>query len=592
MPFRLSSLALAASLVAVLAATPGGSPLAQPVPADAASPPLRLPALGEAEADDLGIGDERRLGDQIMRIIRRDPDVLDDSVVTDYLDQVFQPLLAAARARGNISQEEDAVFAWEPFLVRDRTFNAFALPGGFIGVHLGLIASSGSADELASVLGHELSHVTQRHIARSMANSRRQTLAATAGMLLGLLAASRSGNADVPMAIIAGSQAAAATGQLTFSREMEREADRFGLDVMTTAGYAPGGMASMFERLELVSRLNDNNAYPYLRSHPLTIERIAEARLRAGQPAAQPLRERPVEHQIIRARSRVLMDPTEGPLRRLQALGRSASTMAPADRMGALYGAAYASIVLRDFPAADAMLQEAQKALDTAAAGGGAPTRANAQALAAVAAPASAASAAAATPDGPLPVRPGPGTPLSETASTDAGPPTDLASPRVRRDFALLHVQLAIARRAPAEIAAATAALSRDTTRPAMILSGEAAVARAAARDPAAGAALKIETERLQTWVSEHRDDALAWATLAQCADASGLKLRSIRAEAESHAAKGDITGAIDRLRAAQRISKGPSTDFVEASIIDTRLRELEAQRRELIKENRGEERP
>ncbi len=558
MALKLHSFALAASLVAATWMLPGGAPHAQ-------NSQVRLPSLGEAESDELSILDERRIGDQIMREIRGDPDVLDDPVLTEYLQSIVQPLVQAARTRGDMSAEEDEVFAWEPFLVRDRTFNAFALPGGFMGVHLGLIAASGSSDEMASVLGHELSHVTQRHIARSMANSKRQTIATSVAMLLGLLASTKSHNGDVPMAVVAGGQAAMATGQLTFSRDMEREADRFGLDVMTTAGFAPGGMASMFERLDVVSRLNDSNQYPWLRSHPLTIDRLAEARLRAkgGNGSATSALNRPVEHQIMRARARVLMDPTDAALRRIQAHGRFALTapLAPADRLGALYGGALASIVLRDYPAASEQLQAARAMV-------GAPGAALAVAAEA---PASAPTVAA-------------GTPLSESASTAVGPPVDLASPAVRRDLALLALQLAEARRVPAEITAAAAALDRDPTRPAMLAQAEAAIARHVAGDVSALVALRQQTEHLQTWVSLNRRDALAWATLALVAEPAGQKLRAIRAEAEAHAVNGDLNGAIDRLRAAQRASKGPN-DFMEGSIIDARLRELEAQRRELRKE-------
>ena len=112
--------------------------------------------------------------------------------------------------------------------MRDRSVNAFALPGGYVGVHLGLIAMTGTRDELASVLAHELSHVTQRHIARGIANSKRQSLIGLAAMILGVLAASRAGSADGANAAIVGGQAAAIQGQLNFSRDMEREADRIG----------------------------------------------------------------------------------------------------------------------------------------------------------------------------------------------------------------------------------------------------------------------------------------------------------------------------------------------------------------------------
>ena len=137
---------------------------------------LNLPALGEAESDSFSIDDERRLGDAIMRQIRPDPAVIDDPVLYQYLMSIFVPLHEAALRRGNISPEQEEKLAWEPFLVQDTEFNAFALPGGFMGVNLGLIAASGSRDEMASVLGHELSHITQRHIARSMVANKHQSM--------------------------------------------------------------------------------------------------------------------------------------------------------------------------------------------------------------------------------------------------------------------------------------------------------------------------------------------------------------------------------------------------------------------------------
>ena len=108
----------------------------------------------------------------------------------------------------------------------------------------------------------------------------------------------------------------------------------------------------------------------------------------------------------------------------------------------------------------------------------------------------------------------------------------------------------------------------------------------AAARDPSAGAALQQTVETLQTWVAEHPRDVLAWTLLSQAAEPLGQKLRAIRAEAEAHAAQGDIMGAIDRLRAGQKLTRTGRVDFVEASIIDSRLRDLEATRRQLIKES------
>ena len=228
-------------LAAALASAVPVAPAQTQTPASA----IRLPALGDAAGEDFTVGTERRLGEQIMAELRRDPDYLDDPLLLDYVQSLWAPLLSVARQRGDITADTDSGLAWETFLVRDRAVNAFALPGGFVGVHLGLIAMTTSRDELAAVLAHELSHVTQRHIARSITSSSRQSLVGLAALLLGVLAASRSGNSDATQAVIVGSQAAMVQGQLNFSRDMEREADRIGWGMHSGAGFAPVGVASM-----------------------------------------------------------------------------------------------------------------------------------------------------------------------------------------------------------------------------------------------------------------------------------------------------------------------------------------------------------
>ena len=216
-------------------------------------------------------------------------------------------------------------FAWEPFLVRDRSVNAFALPGGYVGVHLGADQPSPStADELASVLAHELSHVTQRHIARSVTTSQRQTLCWSLAGADPRRAGGAQQQPDAAQAAMLGGQAAAMQGQLNFSRDMEREADRIGLSVMNTAGFAPPGMAACSRSCDHANRLNDNGAYPYLRTHPLTTERIAEAQARLGTGAVAATRVARPEHALMQARARVLMDKRVDALRRWQ--GRDADS--------------------------------------------------------------------------------------------------------------------------------------------------------------------------------------------------------------------------------------------------------------------------
>ncbi len=542
------------------------------LPAQTALAQVRLPALGETAAEDFSLGTERNLGDQIMREIRRDPDYLDDPPLLEYLQGVWKPLIEAARQRGEITPESAQQLAFEVFLVRDRSVNAFALPGGFVGVHLGLIAITASSDELAAVLAHELSHVTQRHIARGIVNTQRTTLLSLAGLILGVLAASKAGNADATQAAVVGAQAAAVQGQLNYSRDMEREADRVGFGVLTDAGYAPSGMAGMFEKLEAANRMNDNGAFPYLRSHPLTVERISEARARlalaGGAAPADAL-----EHALMGARARVLMDAGADGLRRQQQ--RLAGAMSPGavpmplnDRLAALYAGALAALLLRDNAASQAAVTKAQELLRGKVPPASAAEREFKMLQVQISLQRSDAAAALALLDSP-------------------------ALQPVSRSGMLLRTQSALMMwNAPAAAAGQSSCPRPGQAQP---LPGAAQAAASAPRDVSCDATvaaykeLRASTEALQSWVSLHPSDPLAWGALAQAEEAAGQRLRAMRAQAEARAALGDISGAIDRLRAAQTLVRsGAANDFIEASVIDSRLRQLETMRRQIAADMRG----
>lgn len=301
-----------------------------------------------AARDPLSLFAERRLGDRIARDLYRDPDYLDDPVIADYLQGIWQPLLASARKRNELSPELDTAFAWALLLGRDRTVNAFALPGGYFGIHLGLVGIVTSKDELASVMAHELSHVTQRHIARLISRQGEQAPWLLGAMILGALAA--GSNPAGANAVIVGGQAVAAQSQLNFSRDMEREADRVGYAVSTQAGFAPQGFVSMFEKLQQSNRLNDTGNFPYLRSHPLTTERIADMRSRLTSVDAMPAQES-LEHAMVAARARVLSNSSVDALRRwyVEAEPAVLAKQTLMQRTATLYGASLAAAKLRDF---------------------------------------------------------------------------------------------------------------------------------------------------------------------------------------------------------------------------------------------------
>ncbi|MBP6776127.1 MAG: M48 family metalloprotease [Piscinibacter sp.] len=524
----------------------------------AAQSPNTLPSLGDPVSDDLSLGMERQIGEQIMREIRRDPDYLDDPVLLEYLQSIWQPLVEAARARGEIGVEIDLRYPFEPFLVRDRSVNAFALPGGFVGVHLGLIAITGSRDELAAVLAHELSHVTQRHIARSIAPSRQASILGVVTTLLGVLAASRSNDPTAARAVMSAGQGVAIQAQLNFSRDMEREADRVGYGVMTQAGYSAGGMAAMFEKLDRASRFNDSGDYPYLRSHPLTIDRIGEARSRSGAGGTLTATGSVMLHAAMQARARVLMDPRNESLRRLEgnidvapvdagaSAPRAAGATPPAtvqlpdvevlaaltdraDRLGRAYASALAATLLRNWSRADASL---------------------AQAL----------------------------------ALARAAPPSDAAPLRAVQ---LLLVQSLLERGDAARATVALDPLTRGAaTRPVLLLQSQVALARPDKANQAGQQALRQSADALQTWVATHPGDASAWRMLGQVWTPLGQPLRALRADAEAELALGNLRGAYERLRVAQNQARsGGQVDFIEASVIDARLRVLDAQRRALLAE-------
>lgn len=525
-----------------------------------------LPALGDTASEDFSLTTERHLGDAIMRDIRRDPDYLDDPILLEYLQSLWQPLLAAAKVRGDLSEDLSERFPYQPFLVKDPSVNAFALPGGYMGVHLGLMAITQTRDELASVLAHEMTHINQRHIARSFANSRQQSLISIATTILGVIAATHAGGGDAAGALITSGQAVGIQGQLNFSRDMEREADRIGASVMTTAGFDPAGMASMFERLQKASRLNDSGNFPYLRSHPLTTARIGEARARleAGEATSNSVLPpvvlvsgsiaTPLEHTAALARARVLMDTRVDVLQRWQRLDAESPSgdATRTDQFADAYSTALASSLLRDWSRADASIK---KALDLAL-GSAAPK----------ALPAG---------DSKLPV---------DRRAVRAVLLLAAESQVQRGDALRAQATLAQLTKTPAGPVVGGAT---PTSRPVLLLAAQIALALNTSKEDEA---LRQVSEQLQAWVARYPSDPEAWAMLGRVSAQFGWGLRSLRAEAESHYAMGDLRGAIDRLRAGQNLARNNQAmaDFVESSVIDSRLRVIEAQRKQLLTEQLG----
>jgi predicted Zn-dependent protease len=251
-----------------------------------------LPDLGDASQAEFSPAQERRLGESIMREIRMDRSFYDDAEVTDYINGLGERLVARSSA---------SRYSFDFFMIRDPQINAFALPGGFIGVNTGLVLSAQSESEVASVLAHEIAHVTQRHIARMLARQQQNQLASLAALAVAILASRAS--SEVAQAAVAFGQAGIIQSQLNFTRDNEREADRVGLQLLEEAGFDPRAMATFFERLQRATRLYEGGAPSYLRTHPLTFERIADVQSRVEN---LPYRQVPdsLEFQLIRAKLR------------------------------------------------------------------------------------------------------------------------------------------------------------------------------------------------------------------------------------------------------------------------------------------------
>jgi predicted Zn-dependent protease len=263
---RLTAAAVAVALV-LAPGTPTG-------PATSGAAAQSLPDLGDAAQTNFSAAQERKLGETIIRQLRANGAYINDPEVNDYLNELGHRLVAASK---DVKQD------FEFFGVPDPQVNAFALPGGYIGVHTGLILLTQSESELAAVLAHEITHVTQHHMARALSAQKDSMLMTLAGLALAILAARGGGasSGETASAAIAATQALTIQNQLNFTRENEYEADRIGFQRLDAGGFDVTAMATFMERMQRAFRFAEGTAPSYLRTHPITYERIAEAQARA-----------------------------------------------------------------------------------------------------------------------------------------------------------------------------------------------------------------------------------------------------------------------------------------------------------------------
>lgn len=308
-----------------------------------------LPELGDASEAALPHARERALGEETMKSLRSAGAALDDPEIDAYLDSLGRRLLQA-----------DPSLAGQPFrffAVDSAELNAFALPGGYVGVNTGLILATQSESELASVLAHEISHVGQHHIARQLAAQSGAQVMSLAALAAAIVAAG-TGNGQAAMAAVTGATAAQAQSQINYTREHEQEADRLGFRLLVDAGFDPRAMAAFFERLQRATRLADSGATPaWLRTHPLTHERVAEAEDRAFARPYRQVTDSP-EYHLARALVRSYAGTPH------EAVARFAGELADGryrDRNATRYGLAAAQLRAGDYAAAGASIAQLER---------------------------------------------------------------------------------------------------------------------------------------------------------------------------------------------------------------------------------------
>lgn len=495
---------------------------AAPVPLKQLPDNSRLPTLGDPVREDLSPIIERKLGEEIMRDIRRDRDFLDDDPILDYLNSFGAGLVnSVPNARG----ETNADFYF--FAVRDPMLNAFALPGGFIAVHSALLIAAQTESELASVLSHEIGHVSQRHIARMLGQQKQDVLLPLASLILAALA-SKLGS-DAAIGVLMGGQGLAVQRQLSFTRDAEREADRVGFEIMGAAGYDTSGMVAFFKRLQTASR-SYTELPAFLSSHPLTGERIADIQARIRE---MPYRQRvdSLEFFLVRSRARVLQDETaQGRLDARTAFETQLAMQSRQQQAAGQYGMAFLSLKQSDVAKARSWLDKARTTMKPR--------------------------------EGPV---------FSTGQSTSDGGAM----------FAGLALEIDLA---PGQ----SAAIVQQTVKDADAAHQRYPLSRSIARQYADAliAAGKLEEAAvfLREQVQQYREEPKLYDQLAKTYAAQGKIALQHMALAESYVLTGAVPAAVDQLNFAR---KAKDVSFYDQAVIDARERELQARQKEEKKEKK-----
>ena len=260
---------------------------------------IQLPSLGETSSSVISLDLEQRLGEAWLRSYYRQTPLYRDYLLQDYMENLVDQL----KPYSQINYSKLSIL-----VIDNPTMNAFAVPGGVIGIHTGLMLHAETEDELASVIAHEFAHLTQRHFARSVADQQSSGVKSIAGLLAAVVLAATVGS-DAGLAALSVSQGLAIDSQLRYSRQNETEADRIGQTTLVSAGRDPAGAVRMFEKMLAATRYSGFLAPEYLLTHPLPQSRVIDTETRARQYPTRIYPENP-NYQLLSARVKVANSET------------------------------------------------------------------------------------------------------------------------------------------------------------------------------------------------------------------------------------------------------------------------------------------
>ncbi len=306
-----------------------------------------LPEIGDSSGGFMTPTQERRLGQAFMRHVRNAMPVISDPFMNDYIESLGSSLS---------SHSGESSLPFHFFLVDEQSINAFAGPGGYIGIHTGLISTTESESELAAVIAHEIAHVTQHHLMRTFQMADDMSLATTALVIAAVVLGATTDNADLGMAAATGVQAGMLQRRINFTRANEQEADRIGIRITADAGFDPRAMPTFFHRMGKANRLYNSMALPeFLRTHPISTNRIADS---MGRAETYPYKQYPdsLEYHLIRAtiREQKFKDPHAA----VQFYRSSLRDGRHRSATGQRYGLVRALIRTRDYQAAKSELDK------------------------------------------------------------------------------------------------------------------------------------------------------------------------------------------------------------------------------------------